>query len=146
MALLRSGESAPDQQPTGRTVERRKAQRKSIQVDVEIAHPDFSPCRGYAENVSRSGVSVILWEGAVPRQQQSVVLNFKIWTGNEILYRKLYARLVRSERGRVAFRFVGHDSLAEGFIQDLMFYQRRERRRVMRGSPSRQKRVSHPGD
>jgi c-di-GMP-binding flagellar brake protein YcgR len=120
-------------------VERRKAQRKPIQVDVEIAHPDFSPCRGYAENVSRSGVSVVLWEGTVPRQQRSVVLNFRIWTGNETLYRKIYARLVRSERGRVAFRFVGHDSVAAGFIQDLLYYQRRERRRLTRSSLSQHK-------
>jgi c-di-GMP-binding flagellar brake protein YcgR len=125
-------------------VERRKAQRRSIQVDVEIAHPEFSRCRGYAENISRSGVSVVLWEGAGPKQQRSVILNFKVWTGSETLYRKIYARVVRSEHGRIAFKFTERDSVAQAFIQDLLFYRRREQRGDTRRPASRQKRAMSP--
>ena len=113
-------------------VERRKAQRNSIQVDIEIAHPGFNRCRGYAENISRTGISVVLWEGAVPSQQRSVILNFKIWTGNETLYRKIYARVARFQSERIALEFAEHDFVAEAIIQDLLFYQRRERRELSR--------------
>ena len=114
-------------------MERRKAKRNRIQVEIEIAHPGFSRCRGYAENVSRTGICVILWEGEVPLQQRSVILNFKIWTGNETLYCKIYARVVRFDRERVALEFAEHDFVAQGIIQDLLFYQRRERRQLARG-------------
>lgn len=113
-------------------MERRKAQRSCIQVDVEIAHPGFSRCRGYAENISRTGISLTLWEGAVPRQQRSVILNFKVWTGNETLYRKIYARVIRFEQDKVALEFAEHDFVAEAVIHDLLFYQRRERRKLAR--------------
>lgn len=113
-------------------MERRKAQRNHIQVEIEIAHPGFSRCRGYAENISRTGVSLTLCEGAVPRQQRSVVLNFGIWTGRETLYRKIYARVVRFDQEKVALEFAEHDFVAQTIIQDLLFYQRRERRRLAR--------------
>lgn len=113
-------------------MERRKAQRNRIQVDIEIAHPGFGRCRGYAENISTTGISLTLWEGEVPRQQRSVILNFKIWTGNETLYRKIYARVIRFEQEKVALEFAEHDFVAEAIIQDLLFYQRRERRRLAR--------------
>ena len=113
-------------------MERRKAKRNRIQVDIEIAHPGFSRCRGYAEDISRTGILLILWEGEMPSQQRSVVLNFKIWTGNETLYRKIYARVVRFEQDKVALEFAEHDCVAEAVIQDLLFYQRRERRQVVR--------------
>jgi len=117
-------------------VERRKAQRNRIQVEIEIAHPGFSPCRGYAENISRTGISLTLWEGEVPRQQRSVILNFKIWTGNETLYRKIYARVVRFDQDRVALEFAEHDFVAEAIIHDLLYYQSRERRQTARNPAS----------
>lgn len=113
-------------------MERRAAKRNQIQVDIEIAHPGASRCRGYAENISRTGISVMLWSGELPQQQRSVILNFKVWTGNETLYRKIYARIVRCQEGRAAFEFAEQDFIAEAIIQDLLFYQRRERRREAR--------------
>jgi hypothetical protein len=136
--LARCGNANPVQHIAGSTVERRKAQRSCIQVDVEIAHPGFSRCRGHAENVSRTGISLSLWEGEVPSQQRSVILNFRIWTGNETLYRKIYARVIRFEQDKVALEFAEHDFVAEAVIHDLLFYQRRERRKQLR------KPVSHP--
>lgn len=121
---------------TGPKVERRKAQRNRIQVEIEIAHPGFSRCRGYAENISRTGISLTLWEGEVPRQQRSVILNFKIWTGNETLYRKIYARVVRFDQDRVALEFAEHDFVAEAIIHDLLYYQSRERRQAARNPGS----------
>jgi hypothetical protein len=115
-------------------VERRKAKRNRIQVDIEIAHPGMARCRGYADNISRSGVSVVVLEGALPPAQRSVVLNFRVWTGNETLYRKIYARVVRYEQEQIAFEFAEHDFITEAIIQDLMFYQARERRKQLRDS------------
>ena len=109
-------------------MERRKAKRNQIQVDIEIAHPGAHRCGGYAENISRSGVSIILWDGEFPTSQRSVILNFKVWTGSETLYRKIYARVVRLETGKIALEFAEHDFIAEAIIQDLMYYQNRERR------------------
>jgi c-di-GMP-binding flagellar brake protein YcgR len=109
-------------------VERRKAKRNQIQVDIEIAHPGAHRCGGYAENISRTGVSIILWDGELPTRQRSVILNFKVWTGSETLYRKIYARVVRLETEKIALEFAEHDFIAEAIIQDLMFYQNRERR------------------
>ncbi len=117
-------------------MERRKAQRNRIQVNIEIAHPGSSRCCGYAENISRSGVSIVLWEGSLPAQQRSVILNFKVWTGSETLYRRIYARVLRLEQGRIALEFAEHDFIAEAIIQDLMFYQVRERRAEARNSQS----------
>ncbi|HHH45036.1 MAG TPA: PilZ domain-containing protein [Gammaproteobacteria bacterium] len=109
-------------------MERRNARRNQIQVDIEIAHPGARRCGGYAENISRSGVSIVLWDGELPARQRAVILNFKVWTGSETLYRKIYARVVRSEQEKIALEFAEHDFIAEAIIQDLMYYQNRERR------------------
>lgn len=109
-------------------MERRRAKRSRIQVDIEIAHPGSNRCRGYAENISRTGVSVALLEGCLPERQRSVILNFRVWTGNETLYRKVYARVVRHDQSLVALEFAEQDFIAEAIIQDLMYYQARIRR------------------
>jgi len=109
-------------------VERRKAKRNQIQVDIEIAHPGAPRCGGYADNISRTGVSIILWDGEIPTRQRSVILNFRIWTGSETLYRKIYARVVRVEEEKIALEFAEHDSIAKAIIYDLMSYKNRERR------------------
>lgn len=114
--------------PRVHPVERRKAKRNPIQVDIEIAQPGFRRCRGYANNISRSGVSVVVLEGELPATQRSVVLNFRIWTGNETLYRKVYARVVRYAADQIALEFAEHDFVTDAIIQDLMFYQARDRR------------------
>lgn len=116
----------------GSAVERRQAKRNRIQVDIEIAHPGASRCIGYADNISRTGVSVRLWRGELPAEQRSVILNFKVWTGSETLYRKIYARIVRSGAEDIALEFAEHDFIADAIIQDLMFYQNRERRESLR--------------
>jgi len=120
----------------GRTVEKRKAKRNQIQVDIEIAHPAANRCYGYADNISRTGVSIVLREGALPPRQRSVILNFKIWTGRETLYRKIHARVVRPGQGRIALEFAKYDFTAESIIRDLMFYQRNNGKisRVQRNS------------
>lgn len=109
-------------------MERRKARRSQIQVDIEIAHPGSNRCRGLAANISRTGVSVTLLEGTLPSAQRSVILNFRVWTGNETLYRKVYARVMRYDQIQVALEFAEHDFITEAIIQDLMFYQSRTRR------------------
>jgi hypothetical protein len=114
-------------------VERRKAKRNPIQVNIEIAHPGAARCCGFAENISRTGVSIALWDGHLPPQQRSVILNFKVWTGSETLYRKIYARVMRSTQDKIALEFAEHDFVAEAIIQDLLFYQHRERRQAARG-------------
>ncbi len=113
-------------------MERRQSKRNHIEVDIEIAHPGSQRCFGFAGNISRNGVSVHLWKGELPEQQRSVILNFKVWTGNETLYRKIYARVVRMEGQTVGLEFAEHDFVAEAIIQDLMFYQQRERREQVR--------------
>ena len=113
-------------------MERRKSKRNPIKVDIEIAHPGSDRCRGYAENISRTGVSILLWQGELPIQQRSVILNFKVWTGSETLYRKIYARVVRHEQERIALEFAEHDFIADAIIQDLLYYQHRERRQESR--------------
>ena len=105
-------------------MEKRTAKRNQIQVDIEIAHPGANRCYGYAENISRTGVSIVLREGELPPRQRSVILNFKIWTGEETLYRKIYARVVRPGQGKIALEFARHDFTTEWIIRDLMFYQR----------------------
>ena len=102
----------------------RIAKRNQIQVDIEIAHPAANRCYGYAENISRAGVSIVLREGELPPGQRSVILNFKIWTGGETLYRKIYARVVRPGQGKIALEFARQDFTTEWIIRDLMFYQR----------------------
>jgi hypothetical protein len=113
-------------------VERRKSKRSQILVDIEIAHPSAGHCCGYAENISRDGVSIKLWKGAIPTQQRSVILNFRVWTGNETIYRKLYARIVRSSAEQVAMEFAETDFVADAIVQDLIYYQDHERRSMSR--------------
>jgi hypothetical protein len=115
-------------------VERRKSKRSQIQVDIEIAHPGAGRCCGYAENISRDGVSIKLWKGTLPSQQRSVILNFRVWTGSETIYRKLYARIVRGSTEYVAMEFAETDFIAEAIVQDLIYYQDHERRRASRSS------------
>ena len=117
-------------------VEKRIAKRNQIQVDIEIAHPAANRCYGYAENISRTGVSIVLREGGLPARQRSVILNFKIWTGSETLYRKINARVVRPGQRKIALEFARHDFTAESIIRDLMLYQRNNHKtsRVQRNS------------
>lgn len=110
-------------------MERRQAKRKQIEVDVEIAQPGVERCYGFAADISHRGVSVHLWKGELPEQQRSVILNFRIWTGRETLYRKMYARVVHSDRQMLGLEFTEHDFIAEAIIHDLMYYQKHERRR-----------------
>ena len=105
-------------------MEKWKAKRNQIQVGIEIAHSVANRCYGYAENISCTGVSIVLREGELPPQQRSVILNFKIWTGKETLYRKIYARVVRPGQGKIALEFARHDFTTDWIIRDLMFYQR----------------------
>lgn len=116
----------------GGAVERRKSKRSQIQVDIEIAHPGAGRCCGYAENISREGVSIKLWKGTLPSEQRSVILNFRVWTGSETIYRKLYARIVRGSTEQVAMEFAETDFVAEAIVQDLIYYQDHERRRASR--------------
>ncbi len=113
----------------GSAVERRQSKRKQIEVDIEIAQPGAQRCYGFAGNISRTGICVHLWKGKLPPQQRSVILNFKVWTGREMLYRKIYARVVHTDQQLVGLEFTEHDFVAEAIIQDLMFYQKHERRR-----------------
>jgi hypothetical protein len=110
-------------------VERRQEKRKQVEVDIEIAHSDAERCYGFASNISRRGVSVHLWKGELPERQRSVILNFRIWTGRETLYRKMYARVIHSNGHTIGLKFTEHDFIAEAIIQDLMYYQKSERRR-----------------
>jgi hypothetical protein len=116
----------------GGAVERRKSQRRNIQVDIEIAHPRAGHCCGYAENISRDGVSIKLTKGVLPSGQRSVILNFRVWTGSETLYRKLYARIVRDSTEQIAMEFAETDFVAEAIVQDLIYYQNYERRNESR--------------
>ena len=113
-------------------MERRQSKRKQIEVDIEIAQPGSQRCYGFAGNISRTGICVHLWNGELPAQQRSVVLNFKVWTGWETLYRKIYARVVHADQQLVGLEFTEHDFVAEAIIQDLIFYQKHERRRQAR--------------
>ena len=109
-------------------MERRQSKREQIEVDIEIAQPGAQRCYGFAGNISRTGVSVHLWKGELPRRQRCVILNFKVWTGRETLYRRIYARVVHADQQLVGFEFTERDFVAEAIIQDLMYYQRHQRR------------------
>lgn len=109
-------------------MERRRAKRDQILVEIDIAHPGTGTCHGHVENISKSGVSIAISGGDIPAEQRSVILNFRVWTGNEMLYRKMYCRIVRREEGRMAMEFAENDLVTEAIIQDLMFYQRRVRK------------------
>jgi len=109
----------------GITVERRSAKRDQILVDIDIAHPGAEYCHGHVENISKCGVSVIIREGKLPDGQRSVILNLRVWTGNEMLYRKIYCRVIRHEENRIAMSFAENDIVTEAIIDDLMFYQKR---------------------
>jgi len=133
----RQGEHAPRSASTrhdtivqtaanGIAMERRKSKRTLIQVDIEIAHPGFQRCYGVARNISQSGICVQLSNGELPVWQRSVILNFKIWTGVETLYRRLYARVVHRDEQTVGLEFAERDFSAQAVINDLLYYQRRE--------------------
>lgn len=107
-----------------------RAKRNQIEVDIEIAQPTANRCYGYAESISRTGVSIVLHEGALPPRQRSVILNFKIWTGRETLHRKIYARVVRKGQDKIALEFAKSDFTAESIIRELMFFQHNRDRAV----------------
>jgi len=113
----------------GVSVERRRAKRDQILVDIDIAHPGTGTCHGHVENISKKGVAIKISGGDLPAEQRSVILNLRVWTGNEMLYRKIYCRIVRREEGRMAMEFAENDIVTEAVVQDLMFYQRRARKR-----------------
>ncbi|VAW79703.1 hypothetical protein MNBD_GAMMA15-860 [hydrothermal vent metagenome] len=112
-------------------MERRRAKRDQILVDIDIAHPGSGVCCGQVENISKSGVSISISAGELPAEQRSVILNLRVWTGNEMLYRKIYCRIVRREEERMAMEFAENDIVTEAIVHDLMFYQTRARRKAL---------------
>lgn len=106
-------------------MERRKSKRHPIFVDIEVARPGVGRCCGIADNISNTGISIILDEGSVPKNQRSVILSFKAGTGNETLVRKMVARIIRSEGARLALKFSERDFISESTIRDLVRYQQR---------------------
>jgi ferredoxin-fold anticodon binding domain-containing protein len=105
-------------------MERRRSGRKQIQVDIEISGVCAGRCHGYAENIGRNGVSIVLESGNLA-QQRAVLLSFRVWTGSEYLLRKIYARIIRQDMNVVAFEFADKDIIADAIVQDLIYYQRR---------------------
>jgi len=111
---------------------RRKSTRHQLQVELEIATPGEQRCRGYAENVSREGICLVLWQGNPPDVQRPVMLTLKIWTGTETLFRKLQARVTRVEGDQVILAFLENDLVTHAIVQDMLYYQAMERRRTAR--------------
>jgi hypothetical protein len=111
---------------------RRKSARRRVSVELEIARPGGSRCRGYAENVSREGMCVTVREGDIPDVRRPVMVNLKIWTGTETLFRKLQARIVRVEDDRLALAFLENNLVTHAIVQDLLYYESLERRRQAR--------------
>lgn len=105
-------------------MERRRARRENIIVDIEVARPGLGRCFGYAQNISRQGVSIVLQQGSLPTNQQSVMLSFRIWTGSGDFFCKVYARVMRLNGREVALEFSKKDAITEATIQDLIYYQR----------------------
>ena len=110
----------------------RKSTRHCLLVDIEIAQVGISRCRGYVNNISREGLSVILREGQLPAGQKSVLLNFKIWTGSETLFRKLHAKIIRIEGQEAGLVFAENDLVSNAIVQDLLHYKSNERRKKAR--------------
>ncbi len=75
---------------------------------------------------------MVLWQGELPDAQRPVMLNLKIWTGSETLFRKLQARVTRVEGDRVILAFLENDLITHAIVQDLLYYQAMERRRAAR--------------
>lgn len=115
---------------------KRKTARHYLLVDIEIAQSGKQRRRGYVNNISREGLSVTLQEGQIPTGQKSVLLNFKIWTGSETLFRKMHAKIVRIEEQEVGMRFAEHDLIATAIVQDLLHYKAYERRNKARSASS----------
>jgi len=115
-------------------MERRRSGRHSLQVDIEMTGPGKGRCFGYVEDISVNGVSIRITSGYL-ENQFSVVLNFRIWTGTESLFRKVYARVVRTQENLVALEFSEHDVIAEAIVQDLIYYHGRDKS-AGSGSPS----------
>ncbi len=83
---------------------------------------------GVAENISLEGVSLRLEEGTPPEPDRVVILNFRIWTGNERLNRSLSARVIRTEGQRLALAFLDQDPETAAAVQDLLFYVQLDQR------------------
>lgn len=115
----------------------RKSTRHSLLVDIEIASSGNSCCRGYVSNISRKGLAVILREGEFPADQKSVLLNFKIWTGSETLYRKLLARIIWAEEQKAGMAFAEDEHVTTAIVQDLLRYKALERRQIAKSVKTR---------
>ena len=112
----------------------RKSVRHRIMVDIEVAQADAGRCRGYADTVSRDGISIKVYEGQLPSEQRAVLLNFRIWTGRETLFRKMQARIVRVDDNCIGLKFAEHDMVAGSIVHDLLYYKAFERREKPRSS------------
>lgn len=113
---------------------KRKSTRHNLLVEIEIANSGHRRCRGYVNNISRDGLSITLRDGQLPADQKSVLLNFKIWTGSETLFRKMLAKIVRIEGQQAGLVFTEHDMVAAAIVQDLLHYKSCERRKKARNS------------
>ena len=59
---------------------------------------------------------------------QKPIDSYNAFIGRQALISKIYARVVRIDNTVIGCEFAEHDFVAEAIIQDLMFYQRRNRR------------------
>lgn len=103
--------------------DQRRSPRERILVEIKIAQSSLGYCAGYAENISKQGIAVMLHQGQLLPNHKVVLLSFKIWTGNETLKRKLSANVERIDENHIVFTFTGDEEETETVIAELIKYK-----------------------
>lgn len=101
-----------------------------IQVSVILAGREFPA--GRVRDVSHNGAFVDLMMVEPPAVGATVTLLFQIWTGRDHISRQLRAKVTRRESDGLALRFTDNDLSAAAVVQDVLYYQRFERRTTAR--------------
>ncbi len=101
----------------------RRSPRERILVEINIAQSSVGHCSGYAENVSKEGLAVMLLDGQLLPSHKIVLLSFKIWTGKETIKRQLSANVQRIDDNHIVFTFTGDEKETETVVEELIKYK-----------------------
>lgn len=109
-------------------MERRSHDRTETSIDVEIRHL-HGCCRGSIRDLGGCSMFVEIEGGNYPATGSLVQLNFGIDTGWCRISRQASGEVARWDERGVAIRFDAGDGISCAVIEEILYYQRMDRRR-----------------
>ena len=115
-----------------RTPDNRAQPRAAVFISLSLIHDDIELADCHALNISNKGIYIELPHEVDVSLGDPISLRVHIWTGRDHMTRFLRAIVLRSGQRGLAAGIISHDRIANAVVQDILYYQQRERRGAVR--------------